>query len=609
MPGLVVTLLAGTSPAQDTETTVSAPALHLSAPEMTRGADSVTVEEFLASPPGPTFLTELKPLSVSDADTTLPADLLEILPIIPILPDPALGEPTTAPRTSRYFDLPESPLDTDERDRMSSTTQGAVRLAMLPAVFRALELNQSLKIDKLRPEVSNTSIDTALAEFDPTVRASASAGSRQSGSLSPLAKDAPVPADREPSESVSRSADVSVGIAGRLPSGTNYDLTLSGGRSSTNRTHPFYDAAVNLNITQNLLRGAGCEVNYLRVWAAENNFVISLYQLQQVLIDLVTNVQTSYYDVYLAMRSLQISLRAHEVAREQRLRTEEFVRVGKAPPLDVLAAQAEESSRISEVINAAENLRRRQLDMLRLLNPDYFADRWNTRLFAAHGPILPDEDVKPEDRVKVARKWRPDLRQAQLDLANGEMEVVRTENGLLPALDFIISAGLTGLGDNPSDAVKRITGTDFPRYNVGLQFSYPLQNRAARASHRRANFQREQAMEALVNYEQIIELEVRAAAIEIERTRKLIDSTKVTAALRNEELRAEIEKYRVGRSTQLLVNQAQRDAINAAQNQVSAEVAHMKAYINLYKVEGTTLQRCGITPILITPQSGVGRIR
>ena len=605
---MVLGMLAGTSPAQDVETTVSAPALQLAAPEMSRGADTVTVEEFLASPPSLSLPAELKALSVSDADTTLPTDLLEILPMIPVPSEMDFGTPTTAPRTSRYFDLPESPLDASERDRMSSDTVGAVRLALLPAVFRALEMNQSLKIDKLRPEVSNTSIDTALAEFDPTVRASVSAGSRQSGSLSPLAKDA-VPGDREPSESVSRSADVSVGIGGRLPSGTNYDLTLSGGRSSTNRTHPFYDAAVNLNITQNLLRGAGCRVNYLRVWAAENNFVISLYQLQQVLIDLVTNVQTSYYDVYLAMRSLQISLRAHEVAREQRLRTEEFVRVGKAPPLDVLAAQAEESSRISEVINAAETLRRRQLDMLRLLNPDHFTDRWDTRLFAAHGPILPDEDVRPEERVKVARKWRPDLRQAQLDLANGELEVVRTENGLLPALDFVVNAGLSGLGDNPSDAVKRITATDFPRYNVGLQFSYPLQNRAARASHRRANFQREQAMEALVNYEQIIELDVRAAAIEIERTRKLIDSTKVTAALRNEELRAEIEKYRVGRSTQLLVNQAQRDAINAAQNQVSAEVAHMKAYINMYKVEGTTLQRCGITPILITPESGVGRIR
>lgn len=605
---MVLGMLAGTSPAQDVETTVSAPALQLAAPEMSRRADTVTVEEFLASPPSLSLPAELKALSVSDADTTLPPDLLEILPMIPVPSAMDIGAPTTAPRTSRYFDLPESPLDASERDRMSSDTVGAVRLALLPAVFRALEMNQSLKIDKLRPEVSNTSIDTALAEFDPTVRASVSAGSRQSGSLSPLGKDE-VPGDREPSESVSRSADVSVGIGGRLPSGTNYDLTLSGGRSSTNRTHPFYDAAVNLNITQNLLRGAGCKVNYLRVWAAENNFVISLYQLQQVLIDLVTNVQTSYYDVYLAMRSLQISLRAHEVAREQRLRTEEFVRVGKAPPLDVLAAQAEESSRISEVINAAETLRRRQLDMLRLLNPDHFTDRWDTRLFAAHGPILPDEDVRPEERVKVARKWRPDLRQAQLDLANGELEVVRTENGLLPALDFVVNAGLSGLGDNPSDAVKRITATDFPRYNVGLQFSYPLQNRAARASHRRANFQREQAMEALVNYEQIIELEVRAAAIEIERTRKLIDSTKVTAALRNEELRAEIEKYRVGRSTQLLVNQAQRDAINAAQNQVSAEVAHMKAYINMYKVEGTTLQRCGITPILITPESGVGRIR
>ena len=120
-------------------------------------------------------------------------------------------------------------------------------------------------------------------------------------------------------------------VRGQTTRPKDYNLSFSGGRSDTNRTLPFYDASLNLNITQNLLRGAGCEVNYIRVWTAQNNFVISLYQLQQVTIDLVTNVQNSYYDLYLAARSLDISLNAHDIARQQRLSTEEFARVGKVP--------------------------------------------------------------------------------------------------------------------------------------------------------------------------------------------------------------------------------------------------------------------------------------
>ncbi|PKO19360.1 hypothetical protein CVU37_03990 [candidate division BRC1 bacterium HGW-BRC1-1] len=595
-----------TGHAQDAVTTVSVADTSFSSPEIMNGLNNKGVEETLTAPaPEPYTIT---PSDTTSETTELPADFANILPKDLRSPDTDLLGATTSTQETRYFDLPASPLNEAERDAMTSTAANAVRLNLLPAVFRALEMNQSLKISKISPEVSNTSIDSALSEFDPTVRTGVNTGARESGSLSARANNTPK-GDRDPRESNSRSTDLNASIGGRLPTGTDYTLGFAGGRSDTNRTHPFYDAALNLNITQNLLRGAGCEVNYIRVWTAQNNFVISLYQLQQVTIDLVTNVQNSYYDLYLAARSLDISLNAHDIARQQRLRTEEFARVGRVPSLDVLAAQAEESSRISEVINSAETLRRRQLDLLRLLNPDFFPLGWKTRLFAQHGPILPNEKVDPDDRVKVALKWRPDLRQAQIDLANNELEVVRSENGLLPVLDFVLNAGLNGLGDSPGQALKYIGGTDFPNYNVGLQFSYPLQNRAAKASHRRATFQRQQAVEALTNFQQIIEFDVRAAAIEIERTRKLIDSTKITASLRIEELRAEMEKYRVGRSTQLLVNQAQRDTINAALNQVSAEVAHMKAYIALYRVEGTTLQRAGISPIMITPESGVGIAR
>ena len=494
--------------AQESETTVSVADTSFASPEIMNGPAGQSIVEQLNAPVE-------EPYTITASDTTssptaLPADFANILPKDLRSPDLDLTEASTPTQETRYFDLPASPLNEAEREAMTSTSANAVRLNLLPAVFRALEVNQSLKISKISPELSNTGIDSALSEFDPVVRAGINTGARETGSLSPRANDAPK-GDRDPRESNSRSVGITGGIAGRLPTGTDYNLGFSSGRSDTNRTHPFYDAALNLNITQNLLRGAGCEVNYIRVWTAQNNFVISLYQLQQVLIDLVTNVQNAYYDLYLSARSLDISLNAHEVARQQRLRTEEFARVGRVPALDVLAAQAEESSRISEVINAAETLRRRQLDLLRLLNPDYFPLGWKTRLFAQHGPILPNEKVDADERVKVALKWRPDLRQAQIDLANNELEVVRSENGLLPVLDFVLNAGLNGLGDSPGQSFKYIGGTDFPSYNVGLQFSYPLQNRAARASNRRANFQRQQAIEAITNFQQIIELDVRAA--------------------------------------------------------------------------------------------------
>lgn len=525
---------------------------------------------------------ELAAMAPADLDTTIPA--------------------------SEVIQLPDSPLPKEELDDLTTKSRNAKRITLMSAVCRALECNQALRVEKLRPEISNTGIESAESEFDTQLNAGLFRSTQHSSTLGPLSRNAGTSSTRAPErDRVSRNTDASVGISGRLPTGTNYGADFSINRNTTNQTQPFYNSALNMNITQNLLRGAGCEVNLIRVWTAQNDFVSSLYQLQQTLIDLISDVQLSYWDLYLAMETLRIRITGYEVAKEQRQRTEEFVRVGKSPPLELMAAQAEESARISDVINAAADLKARQLDMLRQVNPEGLKRCWRTSLFADESPVLPDERLVAEERVRLARYYRPDLRQAQIDLANGELEVVRTENGLLPALDLVAETGVTGVGDHLRHALDEVGDREFPNWRVGLQFSYSLQNRAARADYRRANFQKRLAEEAIANFCQIIEFDVRTAINDIERTKRLISSTQITQRLRVEELAAEIEKFRVGRSTQLLVAQAQRDLTSAQLAEVTAEVANIRAYIQLYRAEGTSLQRLGITPVCITPESGADK--
>lgn len=481
--------------------------------------------------------------------------------------------------------------------------RGVKHMSLLQVVCQSLSSNQSLRVEQLRPEISNTAIESAEGEFDTVLEGGVTYGSRHSSTLGPKPKNGPD--KRTDDVAVSRNLDYNIGLSGRAPTGTDYSLSFSGNRNTTNRTEPFYSNDLNLNITQNLLRGAGCDVNLISVWTAQNNFVISLYQLQNTLINLITDVQKAYWDVYLAYETLDIRRKAYQVAREQRERTEEFVRVGRSAPLDALAAQAEEASRVSDIINSIANLKQRQLILLRLINPECMSSGWRSLIFPDEEPILPTERLVPEDRVRLARYYRPDLRQAQIDLANGELEVYRTANGMLPQLDFVLSTGLSGVGDTQGDSLDRLTSTDFRNYNLGFQFSYPLQNRRANAANRRANFQRSLAEQAVANFCQIIDVDVRTAILEIERTSRLIYSTKITEELRRRQLEAETEKFRVGRSTQIEVSQAQRDYVQSQLDRVTAEVANINAYLELYRVEGTALQRRGIQPIHITPESGV----
>jgi outer membrane protein TolC len=81
--------------------------------------------------------------------------------------------------------------------------------------------------------------------------------------------------------------------------------------------------------------------------------------------------------------------------------------------------------------------------------------------------------------------------------------------------------------------------------------NYPIFNRDAKALHRRALLTREQAQKALENLSQLVEVDVRTAYIEVNRTKQQIAASSVTRMFDEETLRTETEKLRVGKINQL----------------------------------------------------------
>jgi len=92
----------------------------------------------------------------------------------------------------------------------------------------------------------------------------------------------------------------------------------------------------------------------------------------------------------------------------------------------------------------------------------------------------------------------------------------------------------------------------------------------------------------------LIEVDVRSVYLEIVRTQEQVAATAATRKLQEEKLRWETEKLRVGKSTSLLVAQAQRDLLSSQISEVQAVVNYMKAFVEMYMLEGSLLERRGI---------------
>ena len=101
---------------------------------------------------------------------------------------------------------------------------------------------------------------------------------------------------------------------------------------------------------------------------------------------------------------------------------------------------------------------------------------------------------------------------------------------------------------------------------------------------------REQAELSIDNLESLIQQDVRAAYIELNVTKEQIAATEATRILQKGKMTAEIEKNRVGKSTTLLVAQAQRDLLESQIAETQAVANYQKALVNLYRLEGTLLE-------------------
>jgi outer membrane protein TolC len=305
---------------------------------------------------------------------------------------------------------------------------------------------------------------------------------------------------------------------------------------------------------------------------------------------LVSDVEKACWDYVLAKRRIAIFADSLKLAEDQLRETEERIKVGKLAEVEVYAAQAEVALRHEALINARSDLALSRLRLQRLLN-----QQWTSEISVADKPTVPD--VKLDDvgeHVQVALRWRPELNQAKLAVKREDLEIAKTKNGLLPVMDLFITMGKTGYADSFGGSADDLDGESYDIAG-GITFAYPISRRAARARHKRSTLSRQQSQEALLNLAQLIEVDVRSAFIEISRAREQVTATAATRKLQEESVRGETEKFRVGKSTTLLVAQAQRDLVSSQIAEIEAMITYLKALIELYRLEGSLLERRGIT--------------
>ena len=491
----------------------------------------------------------------------------------------------------------------------------SLALTIEDAVLMALDRNQEFNIKILGPKIKEIDVQEKKEKFDINFYIDFDIEEKEYhedqeenqyyeiGEL--LELDLNLPEDTEAKEHIKKG---SLNFSKLFSYGTEIKLGLEGHYSEI-ETNRFWENSTNINsedynseshryitsgeikVTQPLLNGFGKKVNLSLVKQSELDRQISVYELRQYVIELISGVQKNYWELILAEKTFIIRKKSLELANKQLAETEERIKVGKQSESELIVAQAEVAAEKRKVIDAKSSMAQTKLDFLLLLNPEIDII-WDQPIELLTLPTPIKVDIKNiQNQIADAFQHRPDLNQAYLNLHKGELEVVRTKNGVLPKLDFFISLKQTA---STSEFPSTFDEFDNSNYSAGFSLSRPIGNLKGKSQYEKAHLQRQKYQESIKHLKQMIQVEVRKAILEIECYQEQIKASQVNQKKQEEKLKVEQEKFRLGRSTNLLVFQAQRDLIEAEVNVVTSILNQIKATIDLQATKGTILKEWSI---------------
>lgn len=466
---------------------------------------------------------------------------------------------------------------------LSAMSLGAAEVAIPPqanstlaqVVVDVLAANRDLRVKRLAPTLAEQAVVENRAIWDPTLSAQVSQGTT---------------VDQTDQRSGSRTA--SVGLNQPLPTGTTLGIEASTTRSTVEGTgDPTWATRAGVSVTQSLLKGNSLGANLASLDQAKLDLRISRYEVRGLATAVVFQAENAFWKVYLGERRILIVRESLDLARRFAAETAERIRLGSLAGSEQAAADAEIAGREADLIEAEavlDEARLRLLDLLDLPFTGTFQPQADPDLLASGDSI----EVLPE-HLSVAKARRPDLREAELRRQRGELELVRTRNGLLPKLELFANLGRTGYagaftGSTREDDARGMDAT------VGLRFEYLIGNRAAEAIHERARISTEDARLALANLDRLAELDVRLAWNEVRRAEAQRRASATRVAARTENLRSVAASAEVGRKSPYVVALAQRDLLQARLDEAEAAVRTRTSRAALYQSDGSLLQRRGL---------------
>lgn len=227
-----------------------------------------------------------------------------------------------------------------------------------------------------------------------------------------------------------------------------------------------------LQMTQPLLKNGGVTATTAGIRAAAINSEISFQDYRKNIMDVVSQAEAAYWDLYQAQEQAAIAKSSLRIAQTLLTDNKKRLELGKTAEIDVLQADAGVSERLA-IYNEAQQ----KLATARSRAVTFISESWSANaigMTAADAPKIKEHKFDYNDIFMQAFELNPSyaslVKQAELE----GLRVKVAKNQRLPELDLKGGYGFSGLASNAGGSFDAAKNQAFPNWSLGLELHIPL---------------------------------------------------------------------------------------------------------------------------------------
>jgi HAE1 family hydrophobic/amphiphilic exporter-1 len=513
------------------------------------------------------------------------------------------------------------------------------KLGLREAVELSLKTNLDIEIERTATATAREQVKAAQGYLDTTIR------------WQPLLESRNVPTGSLLLGANGKSTDHlhSQNFYGRqrLPwGGASAGLDFENSRQSTNNPfvglNPYFTSRMILSWTQPLLRNRETDRERAEVKVRKKQVEISDVEFELKVIDIVTRVEQTYWDLVAARQDVSVNRDTVGWAREQLARNQRMIQSGTLAPVELAAAEAELERRLDNYYQSLGLLTQVENSLKTLISDGRDAAVWGDEIIPTDERM--EESPVTDDlrkAVAIALEQRPELRSVELRRETNEIQKTVAKDQVKPQVNLVAAYINTGIGgsltstDNPftasntalysqvnqlsaraglpllsapsfggapsvlvggfGDALSNLFSGRYQSFQGGLALDFTPRNRTAEANLAQTAIAERRLKLERTRSEQTVEAQVRNAMQAIETSRQRITAAEASERAAKEKLDSETRLFQSGESTNFLVLTRQNEYTDSRRRVVVSRLDYNRSLARVRQATGSSLKYHQIT--------------